>query len=133
MSKAVDQKRREVFLASIGRGMSRSLAARSAGVGRTTTYEWDEDPEWQARVDAAEIAHIERHLGIIEGAALDGEWQASKWLLSVRHRDDFGTQRIEVTGRDGAPVQIETRPAAAMTDAEIAAELAALESRRPKS
>ena len=126
----VKDKRRETYLSGIARGLSRTLSARAAGISRQTGWEWEQDPDFAALVDAAEIAHIDKHLGIIEGAAMDGEWQASKWLLSVRHRDEFGTQRIEVTGKDGAPVQIETRPAGGLTDAEIAAELAALESRK---
>jgi hypothetical protein len=128
-TKAVKDKRREAYLAAIARGLSRTLASRASGVCRTTAHEWMADPEWAARVDEAEIRHIDKHLGIVTDAAENGEWQASKWLLSVRHRDEFGTQRVEVTGKDGGPVVVDMRPAAALTDAEIAAELAAIGNR----
>lgn len=122
---AVGDKRREVFLSSIARGLSQNLAARAAGINPSTAWEWKKDPEWAAKVEAAEIEHINKHLGIINGAAEKGEWQASKWLLSVRHRDEFG-QRVEVTGKEGGPVQIETREPVELTEAELRAELASL-------
>ena len=123
-TKPKDQ-RREIYIASIAKGFSRSLACKAAGISRTAAYDWDADPEWAARVEAAEIQHINKHLGIINDAAEDGEWQASKWLLSVRHRDEFG-QRVEVTGKEGGPVQIETREPVELTEAELRAELARL-------
>jgi len=128
----VGDKRREVFLSSIAKGLSQTLAARAAGINPSTAWEWKKDPEWAAKVEAAEIAHINKHLGIINRAAEDGEWQASKWLLSVRHRDEFG-QRVEVTGKEGGPVQIETREPVELTDAELRAELARLTPEAPKA
>lgn len=38
-----------------------------------------------------------------------GDWRASKWLLEVSFRGEFGRERmsrVEVTGRDGAPIEV---------------------------
>lgn len=115
---------RAAYLRAIALGMTRTMAAKAAGVHRGTPYDWlEKDPEFASAADKAHAQFLERHFGVITKAAADGEWRASVWLLSI-NEPECGKQRVEVTGKDGGPVQVDARAtlldaARAMTDAEL--------------
>ena len=114
---------RLAFVAAIRGGAPRTIAAMKAGMSRRTSYDLEDEPEFAAQVEAAEADRAMKHIRICDEA---DDPHVSLKLLACWHPESFGKQRVELTGKDGSAVQIETRPAAAMTDAEIAAELARL-------
>lgn len=119
------------LLESIGRGMTYSLACKLAGIDYSTFKRWMEKGgehavgeyrAFRAEVEAQEAQNAEDALLVIQAAALGakdkpGDWRASAWLLERRHKDDFGAQRVEVTGKDGGPVE-------AKTEADVAVQIA---------
>jgi hypothetical protein len=102
-----------------------TLADQAAGFARSTLYDlFDMDPEFHAKIVAADVDGIRRRLSRIEAAADGGEWRADVWMLSVQHPEHFGKQRLEVTGRDGGPVLVDARAqvldaARALADSEL--------------
>ena len=59
-------------------------------------------------VKKAEGDAVAKWLGVIDKAALDGQWQAAAWKLERRYPETYGRRIIqtEVSGRDGGPVEI---------------------------
>lgn len=58
-------------------------------------------------VKSAEKGYRLSHLNNISAAAVS-TWQASAWLLERRYPDEYGRNRLEITGKDGEPVQTES-------------------------
>lgn len=99
-------------------------AALSAGVSRKTHYAWlngdDEACEaYQAEVlpvlyerAAADEEKAEQDIGCVESGS--GAWSSWwRWKLAQKHRKVFGDlaqkHEVELTGKDGAPMQHEHR------------------------
>jgi len=102
---------RKAYIRAISLGMTRTIAAKAAGVHRGTPYDWiEKDPEFEAEVERARGQFLERHFGVVTKAAAEGEWRASVWLLSISE-PECGKQRVELTGKDGGPVQVDARAA----------------------
>lgn len=100
--KVTPDKEREI-LAVLSIGGSRQDAADYVGVGRTSLLRAiDRDEAFADRVKAAEISGKIRHMEKIEKAE---SWQASAWFLERRYPAEF-RRRSEVTGADGAPLQV---------------------------
>lgn len=59
------------------------------------------------RVKSAERNFIERNLRVIQNATAD-TWSAAAWLLERRFPDEYGRNRLEITGKEGEPVQTES-------------------------
>ena len=116
---------------ALAKGRCVRAACRLSGISHTSHYEWikraeagDGPPfaDYAAATRKAEAIGEDRHLGNIEAAAgtdaEPGDWRASAWLLERRHPEDYGKQRMEISGPDGGPVQVQSLAA------EIAAQLA---------
>lgn len=121
------KRRREAFLAAYAESGNVSLAARTADVDRCTHYKWLEDVEYAAAFaqadaqagDALEAEARRRALCGVEEPA--GWYQGSPggtvtkysdtlliFLLKGRKPDVYGDkQRVEHTGKDGAPLRVE--------------------------
>jgi len=115
-------------------GATYDLAAAHGGVDPSTLRRWlaDERPEFQAlqaALKGAEAAAVVVSLRRIHEAAAGGAWQASAWLLERRHPESYGRRRLEMSGPEGAPVDVAARvvlvPAMAANGDEWAAAVAA--------
>ena len=58
-------------------------------------------------VKEAERKFITRNLNVIQKATAES-WSAAAWLLERRFPDEYGRNRLEITGKDGEPVQTES-------------------------
>lgn len=92
-------------------------AAQSVGISRRTLYEWlakgrdceiEEDPfaalytDWQKA-----IAHCELRCVALIAKAAETDVKAAMWLLEHRFPEDWGRHRVEVTGPEEGPVQVQ--------------------------
>lgn len=103
----------QVLLEGIKHGLSYKLAVMRCGIDYSTFCRWVEKGEQQSTgeyrefCDRLELAQAEgafaNVLKIKAAAAKD--WRAAAWLLEARHPDEYGRRRIEVTGKDGGPVE----------------------------
>ena len=91
-------------------GATYVLACDYAGISERTFRSWMETyPPFLQSVKEAEGAAAVGWLAKIEKAASDGNWQAAAWKLERRYPEMYGKQRLELTGANGGPVQVETR------------------------
>lgn len=104
--------RSEVICEAISDGATREVAASAAGVGESTLYQWlkkgrDGVEPYVEFAEAIEKADAEGELSNIRTikTASTSTWQAAAWLLERKHPERWGRRdRMEVTGKDGAPV-----------------------------
>jgi len=103
-------------------------ACAYAAISEQTYYRWQrEGYELQRRIDAgetltdeetairklceaikeAELVGQHAALAVIQRAANSGTWQAAAWFLERRNKK--WSNRTEVTGPDGGPVQVTSR------------------------
>ena len=89
-------------------GCTYKLAAQYGGVTYETLNQWRKTkPEFSQAIENAEARAVVGWLARIEQAANAGEWQAAAWKLERRYPQDYGRRQLEVTGRDGGPIQEE--------------------------
>lgn len=101
-------------------GATYQLACNYAGIGVSTFHDWlNAKPEFSQAIKEAEGKAAVLWLGKIEQAASDGNWQAAAWKLERRYPDMYGRNRVELTGANGGPVQVEMK-AELLTDDELA-------------
>jgi hypothetical protein len=89
-------------------------AAAACGISKTAMHEWiakGEDGKkpydaFAAAVAEARGASVAALVLTIKKASPD-DWRAASWMLERGHVGDFGAKRVEVTGRNGSPIQIE--------------------------
>lgn len=96
------------ILACLRAGNTRRQAAAFVEISPETFYRWlDEEPGWREQVEKAEAEHEARMLDKVVKAAVSGEaWQAAAWWLERRRREDYGRrENVELTGKDGGPIQ----------------------------
>lgn len=127
--KKYTEERQEALVNAIRMGAPGGTAAGYAGIGSYSYYAWrrlgdreltrreagetpDPGMDWAVAftiaVDEAKAAFEVRNVGLIQRAAQD-TWQAAAWLLERRHPDRYGrVTRSEVSGPQGAPVQVAT-------------------------
>lgn len=115
---------------AIRMGATYAAACRYAGIGYSTFREWMNAGKRARRgrarelVERIERAEAEAQLGWlarIEQAINAGTWQAAAWKLERRYPEAYGRRRVELSGPEGDPVQVEARYEAAqaiMTDPE---------------
>lgn len=102
-------------------GATYKLACDYAGITFETFNQWrSSKSEFSDAIQKAEGAGALGWLAKIEAAANDGNWQAAAWKLERRYPKDYGRKHLEITGAEGAPVQI------ALSDDERADRVAAL-------
>jgi transposase-like protein len=90
-------------------------AAAACGINQSTLHDWinkGEDgkkpyDEFAKAVAEARGASVAALVLTIKKAAPD-DWRAASWMLERGHVGDFGAKRVEVTGRNGSPIQVES-------------------------
>jgi hypothetical protein len=100
------------IIQAIALGAPYKQAAAYGGVVYSTFAEWMQKgeegkkpyDELYAAVKQTEAVALVGWLAKIERAANEGTWQAAAWKAERRFPEDFGRQRLEVTGRDGEPL-----------------------------
>ena len=96
-------------LEAIKMGATYELAAGYAGISDSLLYEWLKGKvEFLEAVKGAEGTGAMIWLAKIERAASDGNWQAAAWKLERRYPHSYGRNvtQMEVTGKDGGPIEI---------------------------
>jgi hypothetical protein len=89
-----------------------SEAARKAGIGRRTAYEWrDDDAEFQAEWDEAIEVAVDKLEKVAWDRATDPAGGSDHLLLKTleAHRPEKwrNKQAVELTGKDGGPIKSE--------------------------
>ena len=88
-------------------GATYRLACDYAGITEETFYQWRRSKsEFSDAIKEAEGKGALGWLAKIEQAASDGNWQAAAWKLERRYPDQYGRNRVEITGPEGAPISI---------------------------
>ena len=99
---------------AIRAGNYKEVAARYAGIGESTFYEWLKRGashrvgyvEFAEAVKNAEAEAEVRDVALIEKAAMEN-WTAAAWRLERRYPDRWGRrERHEITGEDGKELVI---------------------------
>ncbi|HEV8639460.1 MAG TPA: hypothetical protein VG370_35065 [Chloroflexota bacterium] len=96
-------------------GATYEMAAQYAGIGYSTWATWLQRAaagrhpyvEFLEALKEAEARAVLGWLAKIEKAASDGEWTAAAWKLERRYPHAYGRRVQELTGRDGAPLQVQ--------------------------
>lgn len=90
-------------------GATYRLACDYAGISEETFSQWrNTKPEFSEAIHQAEGDAAIKWLALIEKHAVDlPQWAA--WKLERRYPDMYGRNRVELTGANGGPVQVETR------------------------
>src|SRR5215211_6194992 len=109
-------KRQKAIVDAVRTGAHREQAAEAAGISRRSLQNWlargelgGEQPyrRFAEAVREAEAQAELESLRTIEKAAAEGDWRARAWVLERRWPQRWGRQtRTEVTGPDGAPVEL---------------------------
>lgn len=101
-----------------------SAAARAAGIGRRTVYEWrDADPEFAAAWAEAEEEAVDKLEEVARERATEGGSDRMLEILLKAHRPEkyVDRYRAEHTGANGGPIEYRN-----LSEEEINARLAAL-------
>lgn len=102
---------------ALAQGLPRRWACAAANISDQTLYDWlDAEKAGDetflgllATVKEAEERSVAAHLLNIKRHSLKS-WTASAWLLERIHPEQFARQRLEVTGKDGGPIQHAVQP-----------------------
>ena len=103
----------EQIVGDIKAGNYAEVAAKRAGIDRTTFFTWMQKGEtascgeFRDFHDAIRIAegHAEVRAVTVVAAAMPGDWKAASWYLERKWHDRWGRRQvIEHTGTDGQPV-----------------------------
>src|SRR5690242_14634289 len=93
-------------------GATYELAAAYAGIGERTFYDWmEQKPQFSQVVEEAEAAGAIISLQQIADAAasgIPGSWRAASWKMERRWPQWYGrnVQQVELSGRDGGPIEV---------------------------
>lgn len=97
---------------AIKMGATYELAAGYASISEAQFYEWKKrKPEFLEAIKKAEGVAAMLWLAKIEKASTEGEWQAAAWKLERRYPHAYGKNvtQMEVTGKDGGPIELSVR------------------------
>jgi len=87
LSRYTDGKTVKILIELLGRGQTRQVACRAAGIHDSTFNAWMRDakskPEFKREVERAEAISEEALVKIIQDHA-DKDWRSAKWLLARR-------------------------------------------------
>lgn len=88
-------------------GLTNEKAARCAGISEATYYEWSKSKsEFLESLKKARNEGEAANLAIIHRAK-NKTWQAAAWLLERQNPEEYALrQRLEHTGKNGAPIPI---------------------------
>lgn len=90
------------------RGLA-ELERRQSQRVKEGSSQWVTEQPFVEFLEAVKKAKGERQirwLAQIEKASTEGNWQAAAWKLERTEPENFGRQRIEITGADGGPVVV---------------------------
>jgi hypothetical protein len=109
MARGVTTDKVEKMLAGLRLGMTRRAASATAGYSKTTFYrmlENDADGTLGTAIEKAEAEAEATYTGIIAKATADPKnWTAAAWWLERRRPADFARhEKVEMTGKDGGPI-----------------------------
>jgi len=103
---------------ALAKGQFVRAACRYAGISHESHYEWlrradagDGAPfaDYADAVRAAAVEGEQAHYDVLTDAAKAGDWRASLEVLRILRPDEYGKQRLEVSGPEGGPVQVDLR------------------------
>jgi len=99
--------REQAILNALRLGNTRANSAAYAEIDDNTFYRWlAADGMFRDAVVKAEADAEARFLGVIAKAAHDGTWTAAAWWLERRRHEDYRKREgVEITGRDGGPIE----------------------------
>jgi hypothetical protein len=99
--------REQTILNALRLGNTRANSAAYAEIDDNTFYRWlAADGMFRDAVVKAEADAEARFLGVIAKAAHDGTWTAAAWWLERRRHEDYRKREgVEITGRDGGPIE----------------------------
>ena len=99
--------REQAILGALRLGNTRRNAIAYAEIDDNTFYRWmDADGTFREAVVKAESDAEARFLGVIAKAAHEGTWTAAAWWLERRRHEDYRKREgVEITGRDGGPIE----------------------------
>ncbi len=81
----------------IALGLSPNRAAGKVKVHHSTVAEWRKnDPQFDADVQNAEAAFIQKQIENVQAAANKGSWQASAWLLERKFPSEFSQPQVQL-------------------------------------
>lgn len=107
-------------------GASLEHACYYGGIDKRTFLTWMIEEEERGEniaylaVKTAEADAVMNWLGMLEVAGQQGTWQAAAWLLERRHPEHYGKRtRLEHTGANGAPIQVEHKDYSKLSDEEL--------------
>jgi hypothetical protein len=107
--RAVTDEHIDRLLGALRLGMTRRAAAGVAGFSKTTLYrmlENDPDGTLGTAMEKAEAEAEATYSTIVANAAADPKnWTAAAWWLERRHPADYAKRdKVEMTGKDGGPI-----------------------------
>lgn len=110
MAGAVTDARVEKLLYGLRMGMTRRAASGYAGFSKSTLYRMlEDDPEgtFGTALENAEAEAEATYSAIIaREAAIPKNWTAAAWWLERRHPADYARrEKVEMTGKDGGPIE----------------------------
>ena len=107
-------------------GASLEHACYYGGIDKRTFLTWLVEEEQKGdnstylSIKTAEADAVMNWLGMLEVAGQQGTWQAAAWLLERRHPEHYGKRtRLEHTGANGAPIQVEHKDYSKLSDEEL--------------
>ena len=99
--------REQAILNALRLGNTRANAAAYAEIDDNTFYRWmAAQGTFRDAVVKAEADAEARFLGVIAKAAHDGTWTAAAWWLERRRHEAYRKREgVEITGREGGPIE----------------------------
>jgi len=98
---------RETFLTTLAETCNVSEAARAAGIGRRSVYDWrDADSAFAEAWKDAEESAADKLEQVAYERAIGGQSDRLLEILLKAHRPKYREkQQVELTGKDGGPIE----------------------------
>ena len=98
------------IFSAVSKGVPFGHAAKLAGICYTSFCNWrNKDAAFREQLDAAISLGVEKRLRMIQDAADAGDWRAAEAWLRLVLPMEYGRQRLELSGVDGAPLSAGVR------------------------
>jgi hypothetical protein len=135
------KKLRDLIVADIRAGNYAKIAAAANGIGQSTYFSWMKKGakekrgrfrEFRELVQSAEATAERDMVIIVKRSALEGNSRSAFDFLERKYPDRWGKrERIEHTGKDGAPIEMEVKGDQILRD--LQAKLAKIASNRKQA
>ena len=100
----------------LAKGNYFGVACTVCGITPKTAYNWRAKGEKEkSGIYRDFLSAVEFAEALAETESLDAirnrlnGWQAAAWMLERRHRERWGKSMVEVTGKDGGPIEIDAK------------------------